>query len=100
MKKIILVLMVLPVLLTGCFEKIPLSEVKACESNEECIMVPGGGCCNCKISINSEYEGYWEKWLEQPIDCHLVDCIPCYDGEQEAVCENNQCRLIPVELEG
>jgi hypothetical protein len=98
MKKIFLLLIIIPVLLTGCFKELPLQEVRACNSSDDCIIVNGGGCCKCDISINKGYEDYWEIKLEQPVDCHNVVCNPCYGGEQEAVCMNNQCSAKAVEI--
>ncbi|MFC1691031.1 hypothetical protein ACFL0W_02510 [Nanoarchaeota archaeon] len=92
MRKIIAILVLASLFLISCQKDYTIDEMKACSSDDDCIVVEGRGCCGCDTVINKNYEDYW--YDRSPVSCPGRLCKVCQPIPEAGKCENNLC--IPI----
>jgi hypothetical protein len=84
-------------LFIGCSPKYTDEQIKACNSSDDCIMVPviqtASDCCSCSedMAINKNFVKYWYN-KQQYKACGKIQCPFCMLNKvTRAVCENSVC---------
>jgi len=92
------------IFISGCSEEkvinygkqqvVSYDELVKCDSDDDCVVVEGRGCCGCDAVINKEHKDYWynrdvEGCLPAGRTCEM--CAPEFIG---AKCEENICKPV------
>ena len=78
------------IFLNGCTNELPQpTDLGFCDSDQDCIIVNGRGCCGCYDVINKQHEKWWnERKVEE---CPGRTCEVCPDKPVSVRCVNNVC---------
>ena len=60
-----------------------------CISDQDCVIVPGRGCCGCATVINNEHEAWW--YSRKVTECPGRTCEMCPSKPKTFQCIRNLC---------
>lgn len=81
---------------SGCSKNIAqherISDLRTCNSDDDCIIVNDTSCCGCENVINKKYHDWWN--VREVNSCPGRTCEICPPEPIGSKCENRKCELI------